>query len=99
MNKKGLSRRDFIKLSGAASASAMLSNSFGVPAFVRQVGDPDYSDPAQVATALTAEGATVQMSSWGFGGLSTSVLPEQFAAYTQAMYGVPVTLIWTGSSV
>jgi ABC-type Fe3+ transport system substrate-binding protein len=101
MRKKGLSRRDFLRISGAAGAGALsnAAGAFGVPAFVRQTGDPDFSDPAQVGAALTAEGATVQMSSWGFGGLSASVIPNAFAAYTEAQYGVPVTLIWTGSDV
>jgi len=99
MSKKGLSRRDFLRISGAAGAGALLGNkSFGVPALIKQTGDPDFSDPAAVGKALTAEGAEVKMSSWGFGGLSTSILPDQFAAYTEKLYGVPVKLNWVGSS-
>ena len=81
---------------GAAGASAAMSK-FHVPAFVRQAGDFDLSDPGQVGQALTAEGAHVKMSSWGFGGLSESILPNAFSAYTEKLYGVPVTLEWVGS--
>jgi len=98
MSKKGLSRRDFMKLTGGVGAGALIgAKNFGVPAFVRRVGEPDLSTPEAVGKALTAEGAEVKMSSWGFGGLSTSILPDQFAAYTQKMYGVPVKLNWVGS--
>ena len=80
MSKKGLSRRDFMKLTGGVGAGALIgAKSFGVPAFIRQVGEPDLSSPEAVGKALTAEGAEVKMSSWGFGGLSTSILPDQFA--------------------
>jgi len=103
MNKKGLSRRDFMKLTGGAGAGALIgtskASSLHFPAFIRRQGDPDYSDPAKVGEALKAEGATVQMSSWGFGGLSSSVLPDAFSAYTEKQYGVPVKLNWTGSGV
>jgi hypothetical protein len=98
MSKKGLTRRDFLKISGGAGAGAVLGRSFGVPAFVRQTGDPDFTDPAQVGAALQAEGGHVQMSSWGFGGLSTSILPNAFAVYTYNLYGVPVILDWKGSA-
>jgi hypothetical protein len=40
--KKGLSRRDFLKVTGTAGAGALLgAKTFGVPAYVRQVGDFD----------------------------------------------------------
>jgi hypothetical protein len=101
MNKKGLSRRDFLKMTGGVGAGALVStkaSSLHFPAFIRRQGDPDLSTPEAVGAALTAEGAQVQMSSWGFAGLSTSVLPEAFARHTEAMYGVPVTLNWKGSA-
>ena len=97
MGNKGLSRREFLKAAGAIGAGAAMSK-FNVPAFVRQTGDFDLSDPGQVGEALKAEGAHVKMSSWGFGGMSESILPEQFSAYTERLYGVPVTLEWVGSA-
>jgi len=102
MNKKGLSRRDFIKLTGGVGAGALVGSkksSLNFPAFIRKQGDPDYSDPAAVGKALTAEGALVQMSSWGFGGLSSSIIPNAFKDYTNKTYGVPVLVNWTNSSV
>jgi len=99
MSKKGLSRRDFLRVSAAIGAGALMGNKpFGVPALIRQTGDPDLSDPAKVGEALKAEGGHVQMSSWGFGGLSTSILPNAFAVYTYNLYGVPVILDWKGSA-
>jgi len=84
MSKKGLSRRDLLKVTGGLGAGALVgAKPFGVPAFIRRAGEPDFTDPAAVRKALTAEGATVQMSSWGFGGLSASVLPNQFSEYTK----------------
>ena len=96
MSKKGLSRRDFMKVTGGLGAGALIgAKSFGVPAFVRQVGTPDLTDPAAVGAALTKEGAQVKIHSWGFGGLSDSIIPNAFTAYTQKKYGVPVTLTWS----
>jgi hypothetical protein len=99
MRKKGLSRREFLRTTGAAGAGAVLgSKSFGVPAFVRQTGEWDLSDPAQVGEALTAEGARVGIHSWGFSGLTTSQFTPRFADYTEALYGVRVNIEWrTGS--
>jgi spermidine/putrescine-binding protein len=95
MRKKGLSRREFLRISGAAGAGAVLgSKPFGVPALVRQVGEFDLSDPAQVGEALTAEGAEVTIHSWGFSGLPESHLIPKFAEYTEQLYGVPVKLNW-----
>lgn len=95
MSKKGLSRRQFLKITGAATAGAALgSKLFGAPAVVRALGDPDFTDPAQVGKALTAEGAEVMIKSWGFSGLTESVFTPQFAEYTKKLYGVPVKLSW-----
>src|SRR5664279_2890455 len=101
MSKKGLSRRDFLKISGTAAAGAVVgskTSSLHFPAFVRQVGTPDLTDPAAVGAALTAEGAVVKIHSWGFSGLADSVVPAQFSAYTQKTYGVPVELQWMQNS-
>ena len=101
MGKKGLSRRDFLKIAGAAGAGAAISGvpKFHAPAFVRQVGDFDLSDPAQVGQALQAEGAEVNIHSWGFSGLPESTFIPQFAAYTEKLYGVPVKLNWLTGQV
>lgn len=48
----------------------------------------------EIVAALKAEGQTVTLKSWGFGGLSKTTFPKEFTAYTQATYGVPVTLVW-----
>jgi len=95
MSKKGLSRRDFLKLTGGVGAGALVgAKSFGVPALIRQAGEPDFTDPAAVGKALQAEGAVVKIHSWGFSGLADSVLPEQFTAYTKKNFGVEVELQW-----
>jgi spermidine/putrescine-binding protein len=97
MSKKGLTRREFLKISGAAGAGAAIgrfNKSFGVPALVKQVGEFDLSDPAQVGEALTAEGAEVTIHSWGFSGLPDTHLIPKFAEYTEGLYGVPVKLNW-----
>src|SRR5712691_9173455 len=95
MSKKGLSRREFLRIAGAASAGAALgSNVFGMPAVIRAQGEPDLSNPAAVGKALTAEGAEVMIKSWGFSGLTDATFTPQFAAYTNKLYGVPVKLTW-----
>lgn len=93
MDNKGLSRREFLKATGALGAGTALS-SFGIPAVVGQVGDYDLSDPAQVGEALKAEGARVVIHSWGFSGLPETHLIPKFAEYTESLYGVPVELEW-----
>lgn len=93
MSIKSLSRRDFIKVAGAAGAGAAMS-SFGVPALVAQTGDLDLSDPAKVGEALAAEGAEVSIHSWGFSGLPEPILIPKFAEYTERLYCVPVKLNW-----
>lgn len=93
MNRKGMSRRDFLRVSGAAGAGTLASK-LGFPAFVRQVGEYDLSNPAQVGEALTAEGAKVVIHSWGFSGLPETTLIPKFAEYTERLYGVPVELEW-----
>ncbi len=93
MKDKGLSRRDFLKMSGGVGAGALASK-LDFPAFVRQVGDFDLSDPAQVGQALEAEGARVSIHSWGFSGLPETHLIPKFAEYTERLYGVPVELEW-----
>ena len=93
MQNKGMSRRDFLRISGGASAGALASK-LPMPAFARQVGDFDLTDPAQVGEALAAEGAEVSIHSWGFSGLPEPVLIPKFAEYTEKMYGVPVKLNW-----
>jgi len=60
---------------------------------VQQLGEPDLSKPEQVAKALEAEGAQVRIGTWKFSGLMAQVIPDQFAAYTKAKYGVPVKLL------
>jgi ABC-type Fe3+ transport system substrate-binding protein len=97
MRRRGLSRREFLRITGAAGASAIVSSgakSFGVPAFVKRIGDADLSDPKQVGEALKAEGAEVMIKSWGFSGLPESTFIPQFAKYTETLYGVPVKLQW-----
>ena len=97
MSKKGLSRRDFMKLTGGVGAGALIGakSSFGVPAFIRQAGEPDLSTPEAIGKALTAEGAALKIHSWGFSGLGDSILPKAFADYTQKTFGVPVKLEWS----
>src|SRR5579871_519897 len=95
MSKKRLSRREFLRAAGAATAGAVVgSKLFGVPAVIKAQGEPDFTDPAQVGKALQAEGAQVMIKSWGFSGLTESTFTPQFAAYTQKLYGVPVKLSW-----
>ncbi len=90
------SRRDVLRFTGGAGAAALLgakrSSAFAAPAVIRQTGEPDLSDPAKVGEALQQEGAEVVMHTWGFSGLKETVLPDQFAKYTEALYGVPVKL-------
>ena len=47
-----------------------------------------------IAAALKAEGGTVTIKSWGFNGLGKTLFPYIFKQYTQATYGVPVTVVW-----
>jgi len=95
MSKKGLSRREFLRVAGAATAGAAVgSKLFGVPAVIKAQGDLDLSNPAQVGKALTAEGAECMLKSWGFSGLPESTFIPQFAEYTKKLYGVPVKLQW-----
>ena len=97
MRKRGLSRREFLRITGAAGAGAIVGSSarsFGVPAFVGRIGDADLSDPKQVGEALKAEGAEIMLKSWGFSGLPESTFIPQFAKYTEKLYGVPVKLQW-----
>src|SRR5437762_745019 len=97
MKRRGLSRREFLRITGAAGAGALVSRGskpFGIPAFVRSIGDPDLSDPKQVGEALKAEGAEIMLKSWGFSGLPQSTFIPQFAEYTNKLYGVPVKLQW-----
>src|SRR5258708_36587393 len=95
MSKKGLSRREFVRIAGTASAGAAIgSKIFGMPAVIRAQGEFDLSDPAQVGKALTAEGAEVMIKSWGFSGLTEATFTPQFAEYTKKLYGVPVKLTW-----
>jgi hypothetical protein len=97
MGNKGLSRREFLKIAGATGAGSALGglSKFHVPAFVRQVGDFDLSNPGQVGEALLAEGAKVVIHSWGFSGLPDTTLIPKFAEYTESLYGVPVQLEWS----
>src|SRR5260221_14221328 len=95
MSKKGLTRREFLRAAGAATAGAVVgSKLFGAPTVIKAQGDPDLSDPAQVGKALTAEGAELMLKSWGFSGLPESTFIPQFAEYTKKLYGVPVKLQW-----
>src|SRR5262245_28042313 len=95
MTKNGLSRRKFLRVTGAAAAGAALGGKlFGVPAYIRAQGEADLSDAAQVGKALTAEGAEVMLKSWGFSGLPESTFIPQFAEYTKKLYGVAVKLQW-----
>ncbi len=94
MSKRGLSRREFLKVSGSVGAGAVLSRKYGIPAFVKQIGEPDLSSPEAVGRALQAEGGLVAIHSWGFGGLADKVIPAAFAEYTKKLYGVPVILTW-----
>jgi ABC-type Fe3+ transport system substrate-binding protein len=48
----------------------------------------------EIVAALKAEGQTVHLKSWEFGGLNADVLPAQFKAYTLAKYGIPVEVNW-----
>ncbi|MBA3872830.1 MAG: extracellular solute-binding protein [Anaerolineae bacterium] len=100
MFKKNLSRREFLRIVGASGAGVVasglankaLASNFALPAFVRQVGDLDLSDPAKVGEALKAEGASVKIHTWGFSGLRETVFVDQFAKYTEDLYGVAVKL-------
>ncbi len=98
MTVRKLSRRDFLRAAGAAGVGLAVggfeASRFGVPAYVRQLGEPDFSNPAAVGEALRAEGATVSMHTWGFSGLRETVFVEQFAKYTEDLYGVPVRLTY-----
>ncbi len=85
MSKRGLSRRDFLKLSGGIGAGAALSRTFGVPAFIRQMGEPDLSTPEAVGKALQAEGAEVSIHSWGFGGRRFELLEAVGTTITCAL--------------
>src|SRR6187551_3255069 len=96
MGNPTFSRRDALRFTGAAGAAALAGgkarSAFAAPAVVHQTGEPDLSDPSKVGEALQQEGAEVVMHTWGFAGLKETVLPEQFAKYTEALYGVPVKL-------
>ncbi len=52
----------------------------------------------QIAEALKAEGQVVGLKSWGFGGLDQSTFPDQFRAYTEETFGVPVELVWDSTN-
>lgn len=60
--------------------------------------DPPPLTHEEIAAALTAEGQTVGLKSWGFGGLDQEVFPARFRAHTEATYGVPVELVWDSSN-
>lgn len=92
------SRRDVLRVAGGVGAAAIVAGSkrsaFAAPAVVRQTGDPDLSDPAKVGEALTKEGATLNIHTWGFSGLRETVFVDKFAEHTKNLYGVPVKLTY-----
>ncbi len=92
MSNSKFSRRQFLKFASVTGAGLAASSRFTFPAVIAQTGDPDLSDPAKVGQALTAEGATVKMHTWGFSGLREITFVEQFANHTKKLYGVPVKL-------
>ena len=79
----------------AAPTATVAPTATAVPTatVVEQLGELDLSKPEQVAKALEAEGAQVLIGTWKFSGLITQVIPDQFAAYTKAKFGVPVKLL------
>jgi len=99
-----VTRRTFLYRSatlGAGLVSASLLTAGGAraatplaPASPRALAADTPLSPQQVADALKAEGSTVSIKSWGFGGMDKDVFPQRFREWTEATYGVPVELVW-----
>lgn len=91
-----VTRRSIIGGGTAAVTAALAGRSgqstFAAPAWIARLGEPDFSDPAAVGEALKVEGASVTMHTWGFSGLRETVFVDEFARYTEDLYGVPVKL-------
>jgi ABC-type Fe3+ transport system substrate-binding protein len=103
MEQRKLSRRGFLSAAGTMGAITFLAacmpvtpgGSAPAPSAADQaVTDVDFSDPKEVGAALTAEGAEVSISSWGWSGLPETHFIPEFAKHTEELYGVPVTLKW-----
>jgi len=77
--------------SAPAAASQAPSTSGGASAPASASAGMSKDD---IAAALKAEGSTVTIKSWGFNGLGKTLFPYIFKQYTQATYGVPVTVTW-----
>jgi ABC-type Fe3+ transport system substrate-binding protein len=92
-----LTRRTLLQrslaISGGAAAVSLVPTAPWAQVSAAQ-GDTTPLTEEQVVEALKAEGATVTLKSWGFGGLNTDQFPQRFREYTEQTYGVPVELVW-----
>lgn len=92
LTRRKLLQHSLVLGGGVAAASLTPGMARALPVAPRQSDTP--LTPEQVAEALEAEGATVTVKSWGFGGLNTEQFPKRFKEYTEQTYGVPVELVW-----
>jgi hypothetical protein len=91
LTRRTLLHRSLALGGGVAAASLVPTTPWG---HIAAQGDDTPLTNEQVIEALKAEGATVTVKSWGFGGLNTDQFPQRFREYTEQTYGVPVELVW-----
>jgi hypothetical protein len=91
LTRRTLLHRSLAIGGGVAAASLVPTTPWG---HIAAQGDDTPLTHEQVIEAIKAEGATVTVKSWGFGGLNTDQFPQRFREYTEQTYGVPVELVW-----
>jgi hypothetical protein len=91
LTRRTLLHRSLAIGGGVAAASLVPTTPWG---HIAAQGDETPLTNEQVIEAIKAEGATVTVKSWGFGGLNTDQFPQRFREYTEQTYGVPVELVW-----
>lgn len=92
LTRRALLHRSLAVGGGAAAASLAPTTARATAAALQ--GDDAPLTHEQVVEALKAEGATVTVKSWGFGGLYTDHFPKHFKEYTEQTYGVGLELVW-----
>lgn len=108
MTPKTVSRRELLRAGGLLGGAVLLASCQkpkaveptkpAAPAVVKtpEATKWNLADPQTVGLALRAEGAEVNLTSWGWSGLPQTHFIPKFAEMTQKKYGVAVKLNWIG---